>query len=512
MSNKFLQRFNRYVTELTIAKNKNSRYITVCAVTQTGICNDSIVPKLIQEDDLIVIEDAIRIHENGASITGLAGRDASNAKRRSIHRRLAKLIDLGRVKQTGTGKGTKYYLADTSKQAVVLHKEEAHLEAEGGLFVPLSIAGQELQRAIHKPVGERKPVSYEKSFLIRYNPNVTFYLSRREREYLAQIGNAQEGVQPAGTYARQILNRLLIDLSWNSSRLEGNTYSILDTYILLEKGKHAEGKSAEEAQMILNHKDAIEFLVESANDIGFNRHTILNLHSLLSHNLLPDPYASGRLRTKIVGIGQSAYIPLATPAVLEECFNDLLAKASAIADPFEQAFFVSVQLPYLQPFEDVNKRVSRLAANIPLIKKNLSPLSFVDVPETLYKDAMLSIYELNRTELARDAFVWAYERSTRRYAAIRQSLGEPDLFRLRYRDPLRTAISSVIQERLPKSRASTWIEEWSSTNVPPEDRDRFIEVAESELIGLHEGNFARYKVRPSEFYAWKQVWESGAGG
>ncbi|MGA7325874.1 MAG: hypothetical protein WBX25_15650 [Rhodomicrobium sp.] len=272
-----------------------------------------------------------------------------------MHRRLTKLLQLGRIRSRGTGKGTKYLLADTSKQAVTLHREEAHLDAEGGLFVPLSKAGQELQKAIRKPARERHPVSYERAFLSGYSPNVTFYLSSRERDYLAQVGKGEDGFEPAGTYARHILNRLLIDLSWNSSRLEGNTYTILDTHVLLETGKQAQGKSAEDAQMILNHKDAIEFLVESANQIGFNRHTILNLHSLLSHNLLPDPQASGRLRTKIVGIGQSAYNPLATPAVIEECFHDILAKAGAIADPFEQAFFASVQLPYLQPFEDVNQ-------------------------------------------------------------------------------------------------------------------------------------------------------------
>ncbi len=464
--------------------------------------------KLIQEHELHAVEDAIGQYENGASITDLVGPKASEAKKRSMHRRLVKLIELNRIKSTGAGKGTRYLLVDTSKQAVILHKEEAHLGAEGGLFVPLSNIGLELQKSVRRPFGERALVAYERQFLSKYSPNSTFFLTTNERKYLAEVGKAQDGAQPAGTYARQILNRLLIDLSWNSSRLEGNTYTILDTHVLLETGKHAEGKSAEDAQMILNHKDAIEFLVESATDIGFNRYTILNLHSFLSNNLLPDPQASGRLRTKIIGIGQSSYTPLATPAIIEECFNELLAKASAIQDPFEQAFFVSVQLPYLQPFEDVNKRVSRLAANIPLIKKNISPLSFVDVPETLYKDAMLSVYELNKTELARDVFVWAYDRSARRYAAIRQSLGEPDLFRLRYREALRSAVSFVIREQLSKIRASQWIEEWSSKNLQAEDRARFVEVVELDLIGLHEGNYAKYRVRPSEFYAWKQVWES----
>jgi Fic family protein len=136
--------------------------------------------------------------------------------------------------------------------------------------------------------------------------------------------------------------------------------------------------------MILNHKDAIEFLVTNAEDIGFNRYTILNLHGLLANNLLADPTAVGRLRHIAVGIEGSVFHPLEVPAQIEESFDQLLASASVIRDPFEQAFFMMVQLPYLQPFDDVNKRVSRLAANIPLIQANLAPLSFADVPNDLY--------------------------------------------------------------------------------------------------------------------------------
>src|SRR5690606_10493971 len=96
------------------------------------------------------------------------------------------------------------------------------------------------------------------------------------------------GERPAGTYARAIYNRLLIDLSWNSSRLEGNTYSLLETDRLLSFGEAAEGKNFKEAQMILNHKEAIELLVEQTDEIGFNRYTIFSLHALLSDNLLED--------------------------------------------------------------------------------------------------------------------------------------------------------------------------------------------------------------------------------
>jgi Fic family protein len=125
--------------------------------------------------------------------------------------------------------------------------------------------------------------------------------------------------------------------------------------------------------MILNHKDAIEFIVQVTEEIDFNYYTITNLHALLSNNLLPDPSASGRLRTFGVGITNSVFTPLAMPQLIDDMFRIMLSKAQEIENPFEQAFFIMVQLPYLQPFDDVNKRVSRLAANIPLNKHNLAP-------------------------------------------------------------------------------------------------------------------------------------------
>jgi hypothetical protein len=320
-----------------------------------------------------------------------------------------------------------------------------------------------------------------------------------------ELGRSPDGERPAGTYARQIINRLLIDLSWNSSRLEGNTYSLLETDRLLELGESAEGKSAREAQMILNHKAAIELLVDEATEIGLNRYTILNLHGLLSDNLLADPQASGRLRRRAVGIDGTVYHPLEAPQLIEVCFQRLLDTAEAIEDPFEQAFFVMVHLPYLQPFEDVNKRVSRLAANIPLIRRNLCPLSFVDVPEHAYIDGILGIYELNRIELLRDVFLWAYERSCARYSAIRQSLGEPDPFRMRYRGEIVAAVVEVVRSIMDKKAAAAHVRQFAA-NVPQWDRARFTEVVETELMYMHEGNIARYRLRPSEFQAWRRGW------
>ena len=152
------------------------------------------------------------------------------------------------------------------------------------------------------------------------------------------MGRSSDDQQLAGTYAQQIFNRLLIDLSWNSSRLEGNTYSLLETERLLEQGEAAEGKNAMETQMLLNHKDAIELLVEQAAEVGFNRYSILNLHALLSNNLLPDPQACGRLRTTPVKIGGSVYHPLEVPQLIDECFGQILTFTSKIEDPLNKPF------------------------------------------------------------------------------------------------------------------------------------------------------------------------------
>ena len=370
----------------------------------------------------------------------------------------------------------------------------------------LSKAGVEIQEYIRQPLAARHPVGYDRAFLDSYRLNETFYLSRAERDHLHQVGRPATADQPAGTYARQILNRLLIDLSWNSSRLEGNTYSLLDTTRLLEIGEEAEGKQRVEAQMILNHKDAIEFLVDEAGRIGFDRHTILSLHALLADNLLGDSRAGGRLRHIAIDIAGSVFYPLETPALIEECFDQILATAAPIADPFEQSLFVMVHLPYLQPFDDVNKRVSRLAANIPLIKANLVPLSFEDVPRELYTEAILGVYEMKRVELLRDVFTWAYERSAARYAAVRQSLGEPDPFRLQYRSALREVVAAVIRERMNRKQAAVHVADWTGEHIDQQHRERFQQVAERELLNLHEGNFARFRVSPSEFEAWQGVW------
>jgi Fic family protein len=469
------------------------------------------MPKKISEKELAEIERLICSHPEGISIAEL-GDSYSKAfqktiNRRTLQRRLALLIEKERVESKGETRGVRYHLKTPKEPTTILNISGAahgHSAAVATLeaYIPVSTEGGEIRDYVQQPLHMRKPVGYQREYLNSYQPNETTYLTDVIREHLNHIGRSPLGDRPAGTYARQILNRLLIDFSWASSRLEGNTYSLLDTERLIDFAQSAEGKDQKETQMILNHKAAIEFMVESADEIGFNRYTILNLHALLSDNLLPNPDGGGKLRSIPVGIQQSTYLPLAMPQLLEECFQQILDTAKGIQDPFEQAFFVMVHLPYLQPFEDVNKRVSRLAANIPLIRQNLCPLSFIDVPERAYTDGILGVYELNRMELLRDVFIWAYERSCQKYLVVRQSLGEPDPFKLKYRQKLIEAIGNLIQFKLPVDLA---LKEYAVANIPEKDRTQFVQVAVDEIAKLHEGNIARYRLRPSQFAAWQET-------
>jgi len=466
----------------------------------------------------------------------MEARDYQNAfdsrlPRRTAINRLNRLREAGWIERFGQTRATIYRLAEAGRQrlGVPMKRGCSYVGIDSGWDDPgasrvaeeapggglesgrsgdLSGEAGELRRLLQRPVAKRPPVGYRREFLESYRPNETFYLDEALREKLREIGE-QPGPIPesAQTYAREVCGRLLIDLSWNSSRLEGNTYSLLETEQLLFAGRSRDGEMSGEAVMILNHKAAIEFLLENKNEAGFDRRTILNLHTLLTADLLRDPEDEGRLRTTPVRIGRSSYLPTDIPDVIAHSFETILAKAGAIGDPFEQAFFAMVHIPYLQPFIDGNKRVSRLAANLPLFRRGLAPLSFLEVSKEQYTDAMLAVYELNETSLLGEVFAQAYERSASRYTAIRGKIGVPDLFRVKYRRAIAERVAEVVRGRLGRSEAAALLRRRAEATMNEADRARFTATVEEALSGLHEGNFARYQLRPAEFDAWKAVWD-----
>ncbi len=465
------------------------------------------MPKKLPEDLNVRIAAEIVRHRDGIGIDDLHAVLADIVSRRTLQRRLGELAEQKHIVTEGKGRGLRYRRAPRIIEADIIEQVRAADEISLDVYVPVSPEGQEILDYVRQPIQRRKPVGYDRSFLEAYRPNETRYLTPEICEHLHHIGRSPDGERPAGTYARDILGRLLIDLSWASSRLEGNTYTRLDTQNLIELGQAAAGKDRREAQMILNHKAAIELLVEQAEDIGFNTFTFFNLHALLSENLLADPGESGRLRQRIVDVHGTVFHPLGIPQQIDTYFHMILDKAGAIEDPFEQAFFIMVHIPYLQPFVDVNKRVSRLGANIPLIRRNLCPLSFIDVPERAYVEGTLGVYELKQVGLLRDVFVWAYERSCQRYMAIRETVAEPDPMRLRHREALITVVSEIVRGHQPPDEAA--VRALAETLVPREDLERIIELALADLRNLHEGNVSRYRLRLSEFRAWRPMQLAG---
>ena len=455
---------------------------------------------LLQELDQLLAR--ISLHPEGVGIDALFLATGGHTARRTLQRRLALLLEQGRIVSSGASRAVRYRSAPCRIEETVHAYTTASEQIAPEVYVPTSAAGAEIKAAIRQARQLRTPVGYKLEFLEQYHPNHSAYLPHSLRDQLHALGRSPAEQTPAGTFARDILNRLLIDLSWASSQLEGNTYSRLDTERLIEFGQAAEGKNALETQMILNHKDAIEYLVRDPEQAKLSNDTIIALHAFLSDGLMADPFACGRIRRRAVEIGGSVYLPVALPQRLEELLGIVIEMATEIHDPFEQAFFLMVHLPYLQPFEDVNKRVSRLAANIPFIRHNLCPLSFIDVPQQAYVDAMLGVYELNRIELLRDVFVWAYARSCQQYVAVKQNLVPPDVFRLRYRQALSGVVAAIVRSNEAATTAS--VRATTPATVSAADRDHFIELALAEFTALHAGNAVRFGIRPLEFSAWQE--------
>jgi len=386
-------------------------------------------------------------------------------------RMLKRLVDEGKLEVSGRGPATGYSLAGPSVVRI-------HLET---------------------PYNRRKPVSYNREFLDRYIPNKAFYIAEADRTRLRAAGKPAVAL-PAGTYARRILERLLVDLSFASSRMEGNTYNILETERLIRFGQEAAGKDRKEAVMILNHKEAIEYVVNHLGEIAITRPDIFNIHALLADGLLADPAMAGRLRRMAVGISYSSYRPLDDQHAIEEEFRILIVKAAAITDPFEQSFFLLVHIPYLQAFEDINKRTSRIAANIPLLKADLAPMSFLTMDDAAYIDGLIGIYELNNVSLLREIYIEAYLASAGNYRTLRAELETPDKAALAYRDFVRDAVRrSVLNWKAfrPDKVMAMATEE----GIPESDRQSVVDYVEQQFQGLHEGNVIRYRLRPGDLEA-----------
>lgn len=420
-----------------------------------------------RKDVLLAIR---RLTDTGhAQVSSTEVINATGGRSATVRRHLDALCASGELVREGRARATRYRWAP-----------------------PDGDAAMRLHSRLALPLAARDPVSYQCDFVDSYVPNTTWLMPQGLADDLYRMGRTQ-GQQPAGTYARKVLEPLLLDLSWSSSRLEGNRYSMLATEELFKRGNAG---TDTDAVMLLNHKAAIEFLVEAVPLQGLTLSLLRNLHAVLMQDLLADSGALGAIRTKVVNISDTVYVPTQVPALLEEMLGSVVEKARHIKNPIESAFFLWVNMAYLQPFEDGNKRTSRLAANIPLMLYNCSPLSFLDVDVNDYVRAMLGVYELRDVALAVDLFAWAYRRSHQKYAAVKESLGAPDPVRLGYRESLTDAVGLVVRER-----QSVWAA-LEAMGLTADTAPGFRELLLDELRKLEVFNCARYRLTQSTTQAW----------
>ncbi|MFI4987831.1 MAG: Fic family protein [Alphaproteobacteria bacterium] len=359
----------------------------------------------------------------------------------------------------------------------------------------------------------RKKVSYNFACLDGYEPNRIRWLTPGESNRLTQAGGGRR--LNASTYARAIAQKLLVDLSYASSALEGNTYSYLDTQVLIEHGQAAQGKDLIETQMILNHKDAINYLIENVADIEVSTRELRTLHALLARNM-PNVRAGeiGAVRHRLVdGIGGSAYLPLAIPQKLEEELAKVAAKAHAIDAPFEQSLFLMAFISYLQAFVDVNKRTARLACNIPLLKSGLAPFSFIDVDKAKYVEGLLAFYELNRIDILKEAYVEGYVASAARYDAY--AARDKDAIELEFRR--RSDIYGCIKafmERSVQDRARGDLGAFARDYFQGEPEEVRLKLAErvSDIVeALNDANAIAYGIPRDLFENYLRLSKVGGG-
>ncbi|MBS0616105.1 MAG: Fic family protein [Verrucomicrobia bacterium] len=441
-------------------------------------------------DKKLIVFHQLSQEDEPLSVNNLLERLGSHYSERSVRRWLAEMVKDNLIEPVGRKKATKY--------RVLQHTTP--LKVGAGLC--FSSESMRIIEQVHRPLYVRTPALYNDEWFEEYKPNKSFYIPTDSRAQLHRTGKRAKHEDPAGTYAHQIFNRLLIDLSYNSSRLEGNTYSWLDTERLILKGTPAEGKLDDEKIMILNHKEAIRYLVDNAHRLHIAEETIYTLHFLLSDGLLDREFV-GKVRPHSVRIGGSTYIPIENSMLLKLQLERIVKKASLIEDPYEQSLFLLIHISYLQAFADVNKRTARLAANIPLVVHNLVPQSFSDIERDDYNSALIAVYELQDVRPMVDLYLFSYMRTCTIYDSTVRTKGFDEI-RVRYRKQRRALLREIITKGLKGNGMMDFLNGEIREQIPHIDRESFLADIVKDLEDMNEIRLAGLGVTLEQLHSWQK--------
>jgi Fic family protein len=304
----------------------------------------------------------------------------------TIKRQIAALLKDNYIVQQGNAKNTKYSLSPTCN-----------------LFYPV-----DLDEYYKQEIDERKILSGYNFDLIPeiLSKNSLFTANEIEKLNILQTQFTRNIAQLSTAEYEKDMERLAIDLSWKSSQIEGNTYSLLETERLLREKKTANGKTKDEAIMLLNHKDAIDFIVSEPDYFAeLSIAKIENIHALLVKELGVDK----NIRRRRVGITGTNYRPLDNEFQIREALQQTCELINGKENVFEKALAALVLLSYIQSFNDGNKRTARILANAVFIANRYCPLSFRTVNSVDYKKAMLLFYEQNNISAFKTIFVEQFE-------------------------------------------------------------------------------------------------------
>ena len=310
----------------------------------------------------------------------------------TVKRALQRLEDAGYISTLGRGRATKYIISRVYD-----------------LICPIDVAAY-----FEIEIDERKINKFFNHDLLRavlpfatlFNVEELSFLENLQQEHLRHT--AELTVEE---YKRE-MERLAIDLSWKSSQIEGNTYSLLETERLILQKETAEGKTRDEATMLLNHKAALDFIIAHTDYV--NPLTLSGIEDI--HILLVQDLGVGRnIRRRRVGISGTNYVPLDNEHQIRDAVEEMCVLVNSKSNIFEKAILVLLIISYIQPFLDGNKRTARIVSNAILLRHGYCPLSFRTVDSMEYKKAMLMFYEQNKISAFKRIFMEQFEFAVKTY-------------------------------------------------------------------------------------------------
>ena len=387
----------------------------------------------------------------------------------TVSRAMTRLIKKGIVARKGKTKGSRFALSD-------------------------------LARHFATPPQARLPQPFDAFRIAAYQPNRTAWLRQSQRGRMAAASKGVRGNLDASTYSRQIAERLMIDLSWASSRLEGNTYDLLETEILIRFGQEADGHDRAEALMLLNHKRAIGRMLDHLGDGIPDVTETHRLHALMMNGLM-DPGEVGRVRSHGVRISSSSYTPSDDVGELTNQQCQILSRAAEIDDPFETSFFLLTATSYLQAFGDGNKRMGRLLSNVPLLVAGMPPLSFVGIDRDAYILGLIAFYETASTELLAEAVVENYESTAPHYQAAWSSQRLPRRMEIQESQRISECIRGIVTEGAAIADVPARVEA-AFEDLAGIDHANLAEIVEERLKNLNPTQAVIYGLEDDQVASW----------